>query len=224
MKISEHLSLAEVTRSDSAKRRGISNMPTPAHIENFKLLAENVFEPIRKHFGKPIHISSGYRSKALNTAVGGALSSQHCTGEAIDIDMDGTTVKNADIFNFIKDNLNFDQLIWEFGTNDNPDWVHVSYESTGKQRKQILKAVKKGGATAYVNSFISVIAKSNGTQGSNGDVGNVVTLFTVWDEVPDGGLVVGTGSTVTVTAQAPETAYLANSWGTIAVAGSATGS
>jgi hypothetical protein len=150
MQLSKNLALAEVMRSETAKRKGISNMPTPEHIENFKLLAENVFQPIRDHFGVPIILSSGYRSKELNTAVGGALSSQHCTGEAIDIDMDGTTVKNAEIFNFIKDNLNFDQLIWEFGTDSNPDWVHVSYESTGKQRKQILKAVKSGKGTSYV--------------------------------------------------------------------------
>ena len=150
MKISEHLDLSEVTRSESAKRKGISNMPTPQHIENFKKLAENVFQPIREHFGVPIHISSGYRSKALNTVVGGSLSSQHCSGEAIDIDMDGTSITNKQIFDFIKENLNFDQMIWEFGTDTNPDWVHVSYESTGKQRKQILKAVKAGGATKYL--------------------------------------------------------------------------
>jgi D-alanyl-D-alanine dipeptidase len=152
MQLSEHLSLAEVTRSESAKRKGISNMPTPAHIENFKLLAENIFEPIRKHFGKPIHISSGYRSDALNKAIGGSKTSQHCTGEAIDIDMDGSAngITNKMVFDYIKDNLNFDQLIWEFGTASNPDWVHVSYESTGKQRKQVLRAVKSGGATTYV--------------------------------------------------------------------------
>jgi len=126
-------------------------MPTPEHIENFKLLAEKVFQPIRDHFGVPIRISSGYRSKELNTAIGGSLSSQHCQGEAIDIDMDGTTVTNAEIFNYIKDNLNFDQLIWEFGTDTNPDWVHVSYDSAGKQRKQILKAKRAaGGKTTYV--------------------------------------------------------------------------
>jgi zinc D-Ala-D-Ala carboxypeptidase len=150
MQLSKNLALVEVTRSETAKRRGISNMPTPEHIENFKLLAEKVFQPIREYFGIPIHISSGYRSKALNTAIGGSLSSQHCSGEAIDIDMDGTSVTNAQIFNYIKDNLSFDQLIWEFGTDSNPDWVHVSYESTGKQRKQILKAVKSAKGTAYL--------------------------------------------------------------------------
>ena len=150
MQLSENLSLAEVMRSETAKRKGVSNMPTPEHIENFKKLAENIFQPIRKHFGKPIHISSGYRSAALNKAIGGASSSQHCTGEAIDVDMDGTAITNAEIFNYIKNNLSFDQLIWEFGTDKNPDWVHVSYESTGKQRKQILKAVKQGGKTSYV--------------------------------------------------------------------------
>jgi hypothetical protein len=150
MQLSKNLALAEVTRSETAKRKGISNMPTPEHLENFKKLAENVFQPIREHFGKPIHISSGYRSKALNTAVGGSLSSQHCTGEAIDIDMDGTEITNAEIFHFIKDNLNFDQMIWEFGTDKNPDWVHVSYESTGKQRKQILVAKRVSGKTVYV--------------------------------------------------------------------------
>ena len=150
MQLSKNLALAEVTRSETAKRNGISNMPTPEHIENFKKLAENVFQPIREHFGVPIHISSGYRSKALNTAVKGSLSSQHCTGEAIDIDMDGTSITNAQIFHFIKDNLNFDQMIWEFGTDTNPDWVHVSYESTGKQRKQILVAKRVGGKTTYV--------------------------------------------------------------------------
>jgi zinc D-Ala-D-Ala carboxypeptidase len=150
MQLSKNLSLAEVMRSETAKRKGVSNMPTPEHIENFKLLAEKVFQPIREHFGVPIHISSGYRSAALNKAVGGSASSQHCTGEAIDIDMDGTSITNKQIFEYIKDNLVFDQMIWEFGTDANPDWVHVSYESTGKQRKQILKAVKQGGATKYL--------------------------------------------------------------------------
>jgi hypothetical protein len=152
MKISEHLDLSEVTRSETAKRRGVSNEPTPEHLENFKKLAENVFEPIRKHFGVPIHISSGYRSKALNAAIGGSATSQHCKGEAIDIDMDGSSkgVTNKMVFDYIKSNVKFDQMIWEFGTDTAPDWVHVSYNSDGKQRGQILKAIKSNGATKYV--------------------------------------------------------------------------
>jgi hypothetical protein len=152
MQISKHLSLAEVSRSETAKRNGINNTPSGEHLENFKMLAENVFEKIREHFGVPIHISSGYRSKELNKAIGGSATSQHCSGEAIDIDMDGSAngITNAQVFNFIKDNLQFDQLIWEFGSDTNPDWVHVSYESTGKQRNQILKAVKSGGKIAYI--------------------------------------------------------------------------
>jgi D-alanyl-D-alanine dipeptidase len=152
MKLSKHLSLAEVTRSETAKRLGISNEPTTEHLENFKLLAEKVFEPIREHFNVPIHISSGYRSKALNTAIKGSLSSQHCTGEAIDIDMDGSAngLTNTMVFDFIKDNLDFDQMIWEFGSSSKPDWVHVSYKANGKQRKQILRAVKSAGKTSYI--------------------------------------------------------------------------
>jgi hypothetical protein len=151
MKISTHLNLAEVTRSDSAKRHGIDNTPTPEHLENFKLLAEKVFEPIRLHFKEPIFISSGYRSKALNDFIGGSASSQHCKGQAIDIDMDGSKgrVTNKMVFDFIKSRLDFDQLIWEFGTDANPDWVHVSYSKTGN-RKQKLKAVRSGGKTTYL--------------------------------------------------------------------------
>ncbi len=146
MKISKHLDLAELIRSESAKRLGISNMPTAEHIENMKQLAENIFEPIREHFGCPIYISSGYRSQALNAAIGGALNSQHNRGMAIDIDMDGTNIKNSAIFEYAK-TLPFDQLIWEFGTKDNPDWVHISYSSL--HRRQILYATKENGKTKY---------------------------------------------------------------------------
>jgi hypothetical protein len=150
MKISTHLNLAEVTRSDSAKRHGIDNTPNAEHLENFKLLAEKVFEPIRLHFKEPIFISSGYRSKALNDFIGGSASSQHCKGQAIDIDMDGSTngVTNKMVYDYIKDNLKFDQLIWEFGDDTNPDWVHVSYNE-GKNRNQKLKAIKSNGKTSY---------------------------------------------------------------------------
>jgi len=160
MKISPNLTLSEITRSDTAKRQGIDNTPTFEHLQNFKLLAEKIFEPIREHFNVPIFISSGYRSKELNKAMGGASkivngvyvpTSQHCKGQAIDIDMDGinTDVTNKMVFDFIKDNLEFDQLIWEFGTDFNPDWVHVSYVKT-KNRKQKLKAVRSGGKTTYL--------------------------------------------------------------------------
>jgi hypothetical protein len=151
MQLSKNLSLAEMTISYEAKRRGITNAPTEEHLANMKKLAESVFQPIREHFKSPIRISSGYRSLALNKAIKGAATSQHCSGEAMDIDMDGTSITNAQIFSYIKDNLVFDQLIWEFGTDKNPDWVHVSYESTGKQRKQILKAIRKNGKTSYIN-------------------------------------------------------------------------
>jgi len=151
MKISTHLNLAEVTRSDSAKRHGIDNTPTAEHLENFKLLAEKVFEPIRLHFKTPIFISSGYRSKALNDFIKGSLSSQHCKGQAIDIDMDGSKggVTNKMVFDFIVSRLDFDQCIHEFGTDANPDWVHVSYVKTGN-RKQKLRAVRSGSKTTYL--------------------------------------------------------------------------
>jgi hypothetical protein len=149
MKISEHLYLAEVIRSESAKRYGISNMPTEEHIANFKLLADNIFEPIRNHFKCPILISSGYRSKDLNNKIGGSKTSQHCFGQAVDIDMDGTDygVTNADIFKYIKSDLPFDQMIWEFGNDSNPDWVHVSYSN--RHRKEILKATRINGNVKY---------------------------------------------------------------------------
>lgn len=152
MKISKHLSLAEVTRSETAKRNGIDNIPTSEHLENFKLLAEKVFEPIRTHFGVPIHISSGYRSQALNKFIKGSASSQHCKGEAIDIDMDSSSsgVTNKMVFDFIVANLEWDQIIHEFGTDENPDWVHVSY-TKGKNRKQKLKALRTNGKTSYIN-------------------------------------------------------------------------
>lgn len=149
MKLSENLHLSEVTRSESAKRNGIPNTPAPEHIENLKALAEKIFQPIRDHFKKPIRISSGYRSKELNAKIGGSATSQHSKGQAIDIDMDGTDITNRQIFDFVKDNLNFDQLIYEFGDDDNPNWVHISYNRNGQQRGQVLKAYKLNGQTKY---------------------------------------------------------------------------
>jgi len=109
MKLSKNLSLAEFTRSSTAKRRGIDNNPDKDHLEAAKQLADNIFQPIREHFGKAIFISSGYRSDALNKAIGGSATSQHSKGEAIDIDMDGYPgPSNTDVFEYIKDNLPFD--------------------------------------------------------------------------------------------------------------------
>lgn len=154
MNLSKHLTLFEMTRSETAKRKGISNQPTEQHIENMKVLAEKIFEPIRRHFNSPIYISSGYRSAALNKAVPGASkTSQHSKGEAMDIDMDnsGSKITNKEIFNWIKDNLDFDQLIYEFGDETNPSWVHVSYNTDGPQRGQILRAKKGVFGTKYTN-------------------------------------------------------------------------
>lgn len=150
-RISKHISFEEATHSATAERMGIvNNNPNQSVVDNMKLLAENVFEPIREHFKTPISITSMYRGLNLNQAVKGSITSQHCSGEAMDIDMGtGTKPSNKMIFDYIKDNLVFDQLIYEFGTDKNPDWVHVSYESTGKQRKQILRAKKINGKTVY---------------------------------------------------------------------------
>lgn len=151
MKLSRYVSLAEVTRSDTAKRKGIDNSPTAEHLENLKVISEEVFDKVREYFGVPLFISSGYRSTALNKAIGGSATSDHNLGRALDLDQDGhgNGVTNADVFNYIKSNLDFDQLIWEFGTDKNPDWVHVGYRK-GANRKQILKAVREGGKTKYV--------------------------------------------------------------------------
>ena len=150
MKLSENLDLSEITRSESAKRNNISNTPTPEHIENLKALAENIFQPIRDHFKKPIRISSGYRSKELNAKVGGSKSSDHCFGYAIDLDADGTSITNNEIFYFIKDNLKFKQLIFEFPVNGQASWIHISYQSSNL-KNEILIAKKLYGKTVYIN-------------------------------------------------------------------------
>ena len=150
MKLSKNLSLGEFTNSQTAKRRGIDNTPKGNHLEAAKELAENIFQPIRDYFGKPIFISSGYRSQALNEAIGGSKTSQHSKGEAIDIDMDHRNgPENEEIFHYIRENLPFDQLIWEFGTDKRPDWVHVSYKQEGPQRGQILVAKRNSKGKTY---------------------------------------------------------------------------
>jgi zinc D-Ala-D-Ala carboxypeptidase len=158
-KLSEHLSLQEIIKSQTASRHGIQNTPSTAHLNNLRVLANELFEPIRAAVsadrGKdtPVSISSGYRSKLLNDKIGGSTRSQHSTGQAIDIDLDGwyEDFSNADLFFLIVEDLDFDQIIWEFGDEDNPDWVHVSYVNQEANRKKITKAYKKDGKTHYVN-------------------------------------------------------------------------
>lgn len=149
--LSPNLSLAEVTKSDTAIKNGISNLPSQEHYDNLAAIANKIFQPIRQHFGKPIAVTSGYRSPALNKKVGGSATSAHCAGQALDLDADvfgGLT--NADIFNYVKANLEYDQIIWEFGTDKNPDWVHIGYKKDGGNRKQNLKAVRVGKTTKYL--------------------------------------------------------------------------
>ncbi len=150
MKLSDNLSVAEVTKSTTATRLGIDNTPTVSHLIALKEVADNIFEPLRLHFGVPIGVSSGYRGKELNEAIGGSKRSQHCHGQALDLDADiYGVITNADIFNRIKNHLDFDQLIWEFGTDNEPAWVHVSYVPDGLNRGEILKAYSEGGRTKY---------------------------------------------------------------------------
>jgi len=152
MRLSENLGLHEMIKSNTATRLNIDNNPTDEHIMNMILWAENIFQPIRNHFGEPIFISSGYRSMRLNKAIGGSQYSQHCNGMAGDIDQDNkaTSVTNRDIFDFILDHLDFDQLIMEFPDEDeNPEWVHVSYMNQEQNRNQVLMAIREGGQTNY---------------------------------------------------------------------------
>lgn len=152
--ISKHLTFKECTHSDTAVKLGIQNdNPNLDTIENMKLLAEKVFEPIRAHFNVPIPISSMFRSLRLNNAIGGSLTSQHCSGQAMDIDMgDKGKPSNFELFQYIKKNLVFDQLIWEMGNDKNPSWVHVSYSKI-KNRKQVLKAKKNEQGKTYYENF-----------------------------------------------------------------------
>ena len=143
MNLSKHVTLQEFENSPTATTHGINNKMSLSQIESAKLLCENVFEPLRIHLNTPIKISSGFRCVQLNRMIGGSKTSQHTKGEAMDIKID------AKGFNFIKDKLNFDQLIWEFGNDEQPSWIHVSFSS--RNRKQVLKATKKNGKTIYSN-------------------------------------------------------------------------
>ena len=151
VKISKHISYKEATRSATALRLGIDNVPNEYELQNMEIVAKKVFEPLREAVNVPIKINSFFRSEKLNKAIGGSSKSQHCQGRAIDIDDVYGNVSNAYMFYYIKDNLDFDQLIWEFGTDGNPDWVHVSYVDEHSNRKRCLKAVREDGKTKYID-------------------------------------------------------------------------
>ncbi len=149
MKISDHITYAEAIHSNTAKRKNIDNTPNETQVEAMKLLAEKVFEPLREWVGGPIKVNSFFRSEALNESIGGSATSQHCKGQAIDIDDVYGRKSNAEMYNWIKDNLDFDQMIWEFGTDMQPNWIHMSYVSEEENRNKCLKAYKEDGKTKY---------------------------------------------------------------------------
>jgi hypothetical protein len=149
MRISDHISYKEAIRSNTALRLDIDNTPGGYELTNMTGVAINVFEPLRKWVGGPIKINSFFRSKDLNTAIGGSVNSQHCEGRAIDLDDTFGYKTNAEMFHYIKKNISFDQLIWEFGDDENPNWIHVSYVSEDQNRKRCLQAYKLNGKTKY---------------------------------------------------------------------------
>lgn len=152
--ISEHIGFNEAMYSETALRKGLDNTPSPEIIEVMKVTAEKIFEPLRamvseiRKVDTPITINSFYRSTAVNAAVGGSTSSQHCKGEAIDLSVEYPDFDKEDLFELIRAKMDFDQLIYEGGTPENPAWVHVSYSST-HNRKECLKMIKVNGVSTY---------------------------------------------------------------------------
>ncbi len=151
-KVSKYLTYAECTKSETAIRLNIDNTPNGEQLANMKNVATKIFDVVREFIGGALYASSFFRCFLLNNAVHGAKSSQHMNGEAIDIDADRYGVSdNKTIFNFIRENLEFDQLIWEFGTADMPEWVHVSLKRNGTNRKEVLRAIRQSsGETKYI--------------------------------------------------------------------------
>ena len=149
LKISKHISYKEAVHSATAKRRGIENTPNQEQLDNMYKVADFIFEPLRMYVGGAIKITSFFRSQDLNKAIGGSTKSQHCKGQAIDIDDVFGYKRNYEMFEYIRENLDFDQLIYEFGTNDNPDWIHVSYVSKKENRNRVLRAIRENGKTKY---------------------------------------------------------------------------
>lgn len=152
MKLSNNFSLEELVKSETALRKGMPNVPTPEAIDNLKALAIHVLQPVREHFKLPVKVNSGYRAPAVNQAVGGSATSDHCFGYAADIEI--PSIANAEVAFWIRDNLKFTQLILEFYTQGVPDsgWVHVSYNPKSL-KNQCLTAVSQGGKTVYLNGI-----------------------------------------------------------------------
>jgi len=149
-RISKHISFEEATRSNTALRLNIDNTPSAYQLTNMCGVAQNIFEPLRDWVGGAIKINSFFRSDELNKAIGGSTKSQHCQGRAIDIDDTFGHKTNAQMFKYIKENLDFDQMIWEFGDDNNPNWVHISYVSKDENRNRCLKAYKENGKSKYM--------------------------------------------------------------------------
>ena len=147
-KISENISFKEATFSKTAKSLKIKNQPSETHIKNMQIIASKVFQPLREWCDHPIRVNSMYRSPDLCVAVGSTKTSQHTKGQALDISSLGEKT-NGELFEWIKENLDFDQMIWEFGTDMQPNWIHVSYVSEEKNRNKCLKAYKEHGKTKY---------------------------------------------------------------------------
>ena len=154
MKLTENFSLSEMTKSETALRQGLDNIPGDEEIENLRKLAENVLQPIREAYGRGVKVNSGFRHPDVNAAVGGSRTSDHCKGQAADIEIPG--VANADLAQWIVDNCEFRQVILEFYTPGIPDsgWVHVSYVE-GDNKKQVLTAMKENGKTVYKVGLIA---------------------------------------------------------------------
>ena len=150
-KISKHISYHEGTYSRTAERRELDNTPNKEQLKCMKEVEENLFEPLRKWVGGPIKINSFFRGEPVNTAIGGSRKSQHMKGQAIDIDDTFGHKTNAEMYHYIKDNLDFDQMIWEFGTDKNPNWVHISWVSHRPNRKKLTVAKKIKGRTKYIH-------------------------------------------------------------------------
>ena len=149
--ISEHISYKEATHSATALRRDLDNTPNDEQLKCMEEVAENLFEPLREWVGGPIKVNSFFRGEPVNTAIGGYRKSQHMKGQAIDIDDTFGHKTNAEMYHYIKDNLDFDQMIWEFGSDENPNWVHISWVSHRPNRKKLTIAKKINGRTKYVH-------------------------------------------------------------------------